>query len=144
METKELITMALQILVGLSIITGCIVFIVKWCFDISKRVYKIEDKIDGLPIEIESKMIKLLLPFSVSTLNMQNNPLSPDEIVRMNKLMIKLQSSIITIEEAEDLKKLLAVEKEEAENKNNANLLLAIGIALAAISLIIAISGKQK
>ncbi len=115
----------------------------RWCFGISNRVSKIEYKIDNLPIEIEAKMIKLLLPFSVSTLNLQNNPLPIEDIVRMKVLMNKLQLNTITISETEDLKRFLEVEKIEAEQKNNSNLLLAISIALAAIALVVAISKKE-
>ena len=143
MKINEIITMIVEIVIGLGVIIGAITYIIKWCFSISNRVSKIEDKIDALPIEIEAKMIKLLLPFSVSTLNLQNNPLPPSDIERMKRLMNKLQLNTITIEESEDLKKLLEVEKEEAEQKNNANLLLAIGIAFAAIAIIFAASKKK-
>lgn len=144
MAIKEIMTMVLQLITGLAIITGGVGFIVRWCFKTSQRISKIEDKIDALPLEIDANMIKLLLPFSVSTLNLQNNPLSPEDIARMKILMNKLQSNTITINETEDLNRFLEVEKIEAEQKNNTNLLLAISIALAAIALVVAVSKKSK
>ena len=144
METKEIITMIVEILVGLSILVGAIVFIVRWCVSITNRVSKIEDKIDNLPSEIENRIIKQFLPFAISVIDSQNNPLPKEDIERMRRLMRKLQDNSITQEETKILKGLLEIEKEEAEQKNNANLILAIGIALAAIGLMVAAFSKKK
>lgn len=135
--------MVVQILVGLSILSAAIVFVVRWCFNIMKRITKIELKIDGLPAKIEGGLIKQLLPFATSVINTQNNPLSQDDIEKMRRLMVKLQNNTITEAESITLKGFLEIEKEEAEKKNNANLLLAIGIALAAIALLFTISKKD-
>ncbi len=143
MEITEIITMIVQILIGLGMLIGGIAFILKWTFKIDKRLIIIEQKFDeleknikNLPSAIENSILKQLLPFATIILNTQNNPLSQEELERMKRLMIKLQNDTITVGESEILKSLLEIEKEEAEKKNNANLLLAVTIALGVIALL--------
>lgn len=150
MEAKEVITMIVQILIGLGVIVGALVFILRWCNKVMLRITKIEHKIDtielqikDLPIKIEGRIIKQFLPFAANVINSQNNPLSPEEIEEMRRLMKKLQENTITVSESDILKRLLEIEREEAERKNNSNLLLAITIALSAIALVIALSQKD-
>jgi hypothetical protein len=144
METKEIVSMVVQVLIGLGVIIGAVVFIVRWCFDITKRVSKIEDKIDNLPLEIERRILRQFLPFASSIIDLQSNPLSAEDLAKIKRLMKKLQNETITLSESQTLKNLLEIEQEEAELKNNSNLLLAIGIALAAIALAVAIFDKKK
>jgi hypothetical protein len=144
MKPNEIISMIAQILIGLGVIIGAIVFILRWCFNVNKSISKIETKLDALPLKIEGGIIKQLLPFATSVINVQNNPLPQEDIETMRRLMNKLQNSTITQQESVILKNFLEIEKEEAEKKNNSNLLLAIGIALSAIALLFAISSNEK
>ena len=134
MEIQNLITIIAGTLAITAIITGAIVFIVRWCFKVERRLSTLELKIDNLPMEIERRILKQFLPYASSIIDLQNNPLSQEDLERMKRLMKKLQNDTITVTESEILRDLLEIEKEEAEKKQNANLILAIGIALAAIA----------
>ena len=144
MATNEIVTMTAEIIASIAIIIGAVAFIVKWCFNVNKSISKIETELNTLPSRIEGGIIKQLLPFATSVINVQNNPLPQEDIETMRRLMGKLQNSNITQQESVILKNLLEIEKEEAVKKNNSNLLLAIGIALAAIALLFAISSNEK
>lgn len=140
MEIKELITIILEVLIGLSVLIGGIAFILKWCFSVDKRLILVEQKIDDLPDKISGSILNGMLPSAVNIISSENNPLSAEEIKLRNRLLKKLQSHTITKEEAIRLKELLEIESEEAEEKSKWNLLLAIGIALAAIGIILSIT----
>lgn len=143
MATKDLITMIVQILIGIGVLVGGIVFILKWCNKVMLKITKIEQQLKDMPLKIEGSIIKQFLPFATTIINSQNNPLSPEDIDSMKRLMNKLQNNTITISESEKLKGFLEIEKDEAEKKNNANLLLAIAIAMAAIGIVIALSKQE-
>lgn len=130
------LSIIVQIIVALSILSGGLFFILKWCFSVEKRITRIEYKIDNLPGKIQGTIISQLLPFASNIINQQTNPLTNEQIQRMRRLMKKLEDNSIKPDEATELKEYLEIEKEEAEQKNNSNLLLAIGIALAAIAII--------
>ncbi len=144
METRELITMILEILIALSLLIGGIAFILRWCFKIDKRLIIVEQKIDDLPNRIKSDILDAITPSSVNRIKVENNPLTKEQIQLRNRLLDKLQYKTLTKDEAITLRDMLEIEKDEAERKSKWDLIFAIGIALAGIALIIEIASKKK
>jgi len=143
MATKDLITMIVEILIGLSVLIGGIAFILKWCFKIDKRLNSLEHKIDNLPNIIKADILSYIVPSAIDKISSGNNPLSAEDIKLRNRLLKKLQDHTITKEEAIVLRNLLEIENEEAKEKQKWDLLFAIGIALAAIALVISLFEKK-
>ena len=106
-------------------------------FNISVRLKLIEQKIEHLPDQIETKMINKLYPLMKKQIVEENNPLTKDQIKVRNKLLDKLEYKTISKDEAEILKGFLDIEKDDAEINKKWNLFFAIGVALIVLSYIL-------
>lgn len=158
----ETIMMIVQILIGLGIITGAIVFIVRWCFNVDRRLIiteqklitidqkidnlgqKLEQKINDLPQKIKSEIFDNLISPNIDRIVTENNPLTAEEIQLRNRLLRKLQSHTIAEDEAIKLRDMLEIESEEAKEKAKWDLIFSIGIVLAAIALALEIFKNKK
>jgi hypothetical protein len=143
MEAKEVVTMIVEIIIGLSVLVGAIAFIIRWCNKVDRRLGNLENKIDDLPNKIKADILQYIIPSAIDRISSANNPLSEENIQLRNRLLRKLQDHTICREEALALKALLDIENEEAREKQKWDLLFAIGIAFAAIALILSIPDKK-
>ena len=125
------------IIISLGVLISGAVFIMKWCFNISIRLKLIEQKMDDLPNQIETKIISKLYPLMKKQISAQNNLLTREQIKVRNRLLDRLEDKTISKDEAKILKEYLDIEKDEAEIKKKWNLFFAIGIALIALSYIL-------
>jgi uncharacterized membrane protein len=70
--------------------------------------------------------------------------LPPDQLKRRRELTSRLREGTITIEEAEELRQILELEKQQAEDTNDLLAIFAIAGLLLLVAAVIYESGKKK
>lgn len=135
MENYQLVILICTIVLASSVLIGGIGFIIKWCFGISVRLNKLEDNFKVLPEQIESRIMKGMLPYLLPKIKLADNPLTKDEIKTRNYLLDKLVADTISIDEAKELQTMIKKEEMDLRKNSKYDSLLGIGVVLTLLGL---------
>ena len=141
MNTLQIINLIAAIVVSLSLFIGGTVFIVRWCFNVSLKIDRLENSFNNLEKEVKEVSNKLeliiinLIPSSIAKVRSKNNPLPKEDIKKRNYFLQKLENHTISKIEAKILRDLLKIEEKDAKEVSNWDLLSAIGVILMALNL---------
>jgi len=141
MNTLQIINLIAAIVVSLSLFIGGTVFIVRWCFNVSLKIDRLENSFNNLEKEVKEISNKLeliiinLIPSSIAKVRSKNNPLPKEDIKKRHYFLQKLENHTISKIEAKILRDLLKIEEKDAKEVSNWDLLSAIGVILMALNL---------